>query len=123
MEARPTKIYRIPLVIHGNQVLPLFVSHFKALSESRRLLLTPLKSNTYECGLYLKTLSESSRLLLTPLKSNTYECGLYLKTLSESSLETTPTLFYLSSYNTLYPLDIENNRLFYTRKNTPLAFI
>ncbi|ORZ25622.1 hypothetical protein BCR42DRAFT_400565, partial [Absidia repens] len=29
-------------------------------------------------------------------------------TLSESSPETTPTLLYLSPYNTLYPLDIED---------------
>ncbi|ORZ13627.1 hypothetical protein BCR42DRAFT_67571 [Absidia repens] len=101
MEARPTKIYRISLVVDGNQVLPLHVSQLKALSES-------------------------SPLLLTPLKSSTYECGLYLKTLSESSLATTPKLFYLSSYNTLYPLDIENIYLIsylIQRKKTPLAFI
>ncbi|ORZ06836.1 hypothetical protein BCR42DRAFT_155169 [Absidia repens] len=57
-------------------------------------------------------LSESSRLPLTPLKSNPYECGLFLKTLSKPSPGTSPTSFYLSSYNTLYPLDIESIYLF-----------
>ncbi|CAO3599137.1 unnamed protein product [Absidia cylindrospora] len=55
------------------------------LSKSSHLLLTPLKSNTYEYGLHLKTLSGSSRTLLMPRKSSTYGSGSHFKTLSGSS--------------------------------------
>ncbi|ORZ19621.1 hypothetical protein BCR42DRAFT_435475 [Absidia repens] len=50
---KPIKIYCISLVVDDGQVLSLYGPHFKSPSESNRLLLTHLKSSTYDCVLHL----------------------------------------------------------------------
>ncbi|CAO3597575.1 unnamed protein product [Absidia cylindrospora] len=124
----PIKIYYIYLVVDSNQVLSLYGPYFKTLSDSSLILLTPHKSSTYEYGPHFNTLSGSSCLLMDPRKSSTYKSGLYLKTPPESSLETTTTLYHLSSYSTyiiLFIIDLELllDQLFYTIKTKSLAFI